>query len=109
MQPSKDAVFVLGSGVYRIGSSVEFDWCGVSCIRELRKLGHETIVLNCNPETVSTDYDESERLFFDEISFEVVMDIYERENPKGVVLSVGGQVWLDGGVEMQRVGCGGGL
>ena len=65
--------------------------CGVSCIRELRKLGHETIVLNCNPETVSTDYDESDRLYFDEISFEVVMDIYESENPHGVVLSVGGQ------------------
>jgi len=91
LEASSNAVFVLGSGVYRIGSSVEFDWCGVSCIRELRKLGHETIVLNCNPETVSTDYDESERLFFDEISFEVVMDIYERENPLGVVLSVGGQ------------------
>ena len=91
IKASKDAIFVLGSGVYRIGSSVEFDWCGVSCIRELRKLGHETIVLNCNPETVSTDYDESEMLFFDEISFEIVMDIYERECPKGVVLSVGGQ------------------
>ncbi|EKX35079.1 hypothetical protein GUITHDRAFT_160213 [Guillardia theta CCMP2712] len=91
LEPSNQAVFVLGSGVYRIGSSVEFDWCSVCCIRELRKLGHETIVLNCNPETVSTDYDESERLFFDEISFEVVMDIYDRENPLGVVLSVGGQ------------------
>jgi carbamoyl-phosphate synthase / aspartate carbamoyltransferase / dihydroorotase len=88
---SNNSVFVLGSGVYRIGSSVEFDWCSVCCIRELRKLGHTTIVLNCNPETVSTDYDESDRLFFDEISFEVVMDIYERENPQGVVLSVGGQ------------------
>jgi len=66
---SSNSVFVLGSGVYRIGSSVEFDWCSVCCIRELRKLGHKTIVLNCNPETVSTDYDESDRLFFDEISF----------------------------------------
>eukprot|EP00286_Rhodomonas_abbreviata_P025981 CAMPEP_0181292882 /NCGR_PEP_ID=MMETSP1101-20121128/2757_1 /TAXON_ID=46948 /ORGANISM="Rhodomonas abbreviata, Strain Caron Lab Isolate" /LENGTH=2225 /DNA_ID=CAMNT_0023397409 /DNA_START=197 /DNA_END=6874 /DNA_ORIENTATION=+ len=91
LPPSNQAVLVLGSGVYRIGSSVEFDWCSVCCIRELRKLGHETIVLNCNPETVSTDYDESDRLYFDEISFEVVMDIYESENPHGVVLSVGGQ------------------
>jgi len=91
IEPSSNSVFVLGSGVYRIGSSVEFDWCSVACLREMRKLGHQTIVLNCNPETVSTDYDESERLFFDEISFEVVMDIYEREAPLGVVLSVGGQ------------------
>ena len=91
LAPSSKSVLVLGSGVYRIGSSVEFDWCSVGCVRELRKLGHSTIVLNCNPETVSTDYDESERLYFDEISFEVVMDIYERESPLGVVLSVGGQ------------------
>lgn len=91
LEPSKDAVIVLGSGVYRIGSSVEFDWCSVGCVRELRKLGHQTIVINCNPETVSTDYDESDRLFFEEISFETVMDIYERESPQGVVLSVGGQ------------------
>jgi carbamoyl-phosphate synthase / aspartate carbamoyltransferase / dihydroorotase len=91
LAPSSRSVLVLGSGVYRIGSSVEFDWCSVGCVRELRRLGHSTIVLNCNPETVSTDYDESERLYFDEISFEVVMDIYERESPFGVVLSVGGQ------------------
>jgi carbamoyl-phosphate synthase/aspartate carbamoyltransferase/dihydroorotase len=91
LAPSSGAVLVLGSGVYRIGSSVEFDWCSVGCIRELRKLGQRTIVLNCNPETVSTDYDESEMLYFEEISFEVVMDVYERENPLGVVLSVGGQ------------------
>jgi len=89
--PSTGAVVVLGSGVYRIGSSVEFDWCSVCCIRELRKLKHDTIVINCNPETVSTDYDESERLYFEEISFETVMDIYELETPLGVVLSVGGQ------------------
>lgn len=91
LENSKDAVVVLGSGVYRIGSSVEFDWCSVGCVRELRKLGHQTIVINCNPETVSTDYDESDRLYFEEISFETVMDIYERESPLGVVLSVGGQ------------------
>lgn len=86
------ACMVIGSGVYRIGSSVEFDWCAVGCIRELRKLKKQTIMLNYNPETVSTDYDECERLYFDEISFEVVMDIYEKENPEGVILSMGGQL-----------------
>lgn len=72
-------VMVLGSGVYRIGSSVEFDWCGVSCVRSLRKLGFKTIMINYNPETVSTDYDEADRLYFEELSFERVMDIYEKE------------------------------
>ncbi|CAH3149400.1 unnamed protein product [Porites evermanni] len=86
------ACMVIGSGVYRIGSSVEFDWCAVGCIRELRKLKKQTIMLNYNPETVSTDYDECERLYFDEISFEVVMDIYEKENPEGIILSMGGQL-----------------
>ncbi|KAK5879721.1 hypothetical protein CesoFtcFv8_022814 [Champsocephalus esox] len=76
-------VMVIGSGVYRIGSSVEFDWCAVGCITELRKMGYKTIMVNYNPETVSTDYDMCDRLYFDEISFEVVMDIYERENPEG--------------------------
>ena len=71
------------------GSSVEFDWCAVSCIRSLREMGHKTIVVNHNPETVSTDYDMCDRLYFDEISFEVVMDIYEMEDPKGVILSMG--------------------
>lgn len=86
------ATMVLGSGVYRIGSSVEFDWCAVQCIRTLRKLGHRTIMVNYNPETVSTDYDMCDRLYFDEISFEVVMDIYNLENPRGVILSMGGQL-----------------
>ncbi|XP_078362371.1 multifunctional protein CAD-like isoform X2 [Oculina patagonica] len=86
------ACMVIGSGVYRIGSSVEFDWCAVGCIRELRKLKKKTIMVNYNPETVSTDYDECERLYFDEISFEVVMDVYERENPEGIILSMGGQL-----------------
>ncbi|XP_064604486.1 multifunctional protein CAD-like isoform X2 [Liolophura sinensis] len=85
-------IMVLGSGVYRIGSSVEFDWCAVNCIRELRRLGHKTIMVNYNPETVSTDYDMCDRLYFDEISFEVVMDIYCREEPEGIILSVGGQL-----------------
>lgn len=86
------ATMVLGSGVYRIGSSVEFDWCAVQCIRTLRKMGHRTIMVNYNPETVSTDYDMCDRLYFDEISFEVVMDIYNLENPLGIILSMGGQL-----------------
>nr|MBE5724578.1 rudimentary [Cucujiformia] len=88
----EDHVMVLGSGVYRIGSSVEFDWCAVGCLRELRKLGRKTIMVNYNPETVSTDYDMSDRLYFEEISFEVVMDIYQIENPVGIILSMGGQL-----------------
>ncbi|XP_014236077.1 CAD protein [Trichogramma pretiosum] len=85
-------VMVIGSGVYRIGSSVEFDWCAVSCLRELRNLGKKTIMVNYNPETVSTDYDMSDRLYFEEISFEVVMDIYDQESPEGIILSMGGQL-----------------
>lgn len=83
---------VIGSGVYRIGSSVEFDWCAVGCLRELRNLGRKTIMVNYNPETVSTDYDMCDRLYFEEISFEVVMDIYSREDPEGIILSMGGQL-----------------
>ncbi|KAJ1813226.1 carbamoyl-phosphate synthase (glutamine-hydrolyzing) cpa2, partial [Coemansia sp. RSA 2599] len=83
---------VLGSGVYRIGSSVEFDWCGVSAIRALRQLGRKTIMVNYNPETVSTDFDECDRLYFDELSYERVRDIYEMENAGGVIVSVGGQL-----------------
>ncbi|XP_022916076.1 multifunctional protein r [Onthophagus taurus] len=85
-------VMVIGSGVYRIGSSVEFDWCAVGCLRELRNLHKKTIMVNYNPETVSTDYDMSDRLYFEEISFEVVMDIYNLENPTGIILSMGGQL-----------------
>nr|MBE5724542.1 rudimentary [Cucujiformia] len=88
----EEHVMVLGSGVYRIGSSVEFDWCAVGCIRELRKLNKKTIMVNYNPETVSTDYDMSDRLYFEEISYEVVMDIYNIENPTGIILSMGGQL-----------------
>ncbi|XP_045475344.1 CAD protein-like [Harmonia axyridis] len=88
----EEHVMVLGSGVYRIGSSVEFDWCAVGCIRELRKLNRKTIMVNYNPETVSTDYDMSDRLYFEEISYEVVMDIYNIENPVGIILSMGGQL-----------------
>lgn len=85
------AVIVLGSGPYRIGSSVEFDWTSVAAINALKKNGKEAIVINCNPETVSTDYDISQRLYFEELTFERIADIYEFENPLGVVVSVGGQ------------------
>jgi len=84
-------IIVLGCGPYRIGSSVEFDWCSVSCVRQLRSLGHQAIVINCNPETVSTDFDESDRLYFEDLSHETVLDIAELEGPAGVVISVGGQ------------------
>ena len=83
---------VLGCGAYRIGSSCEFDWCAVSCLRTLRKQGFQSIMVNFNPETVSTDYDECDRLYFEELSFEVVMDIYECERSQGLILSVGGQI-----------------
>lgn len=84
-------VMVLGSGVYRIGSSVEFDWCAVRAIRTLRDQGLKTIMVNYNPETVSTDYDEADRLYFENISLETILDIYEAEQAKGVILSMGGQ------------------
>uniref|UniRef100_A0A8C7W0P2 Multifunctional protein CAD n=1 Tax=Oncorhynchus mykiss TaxID=8022 RepID=A0A8C7W0P2_ONCMY len=98
-------VIVIGSGVYRIGSSVEFDWCAVGCIMELRKMGYKTIMVNYNPETVSTDYDMCDRLYFDEISFEVVMDIYEMENPEGVILSMGGQLPNNIAMSLHRQQC----
>jgi carbamoyl-phosphate synthase large subunit/carbamoyl-phosphate synthase small subunit len=88
---NENGVIVLGSGVYRIGSSVEFDWSSVMCARILRQLGHKTIMINYNPETVSTDYDESDRLYFEELSMERVMDIYELEASAGVIVSMGGQ------------------
>ncbi len=88
---SNKKLLVLGSGCYRIGSSVEFDWCAVSAVKEAKKLGFETILLNCNPETVSTDYDVCDRLVFDEISLETVLELYDIEKPAGVVVSMGGQ------------------
>jgi carbamoyl-phosphate synthase large subunit len=88
----RDAVLVLGSGAYRIGSSVEFDWCAVNAVQALRAMGYRTLMLNHNPETVSTDYNECDRLYFDEISLESVLEIYRRERPLGVIVSVGGQV-----------------
>ncbi len=91
-EPTKKRAMVLGSGPYCIGSSVEFDWCAVNAVQTLAKQGYETIMVNYNPETVSTDYDICDKLYFDELSLERVLDIYELENPEGVVISVGGQI-----------------
>jgi carbamoyl-phosphate synthase large subunit len=91
-QHDKESVIVLGSGAYRIGSSVEFDWCSVNALQTIRKEGYRGIMINYNPETVSTDYDMSDRLYFDELSFERVMDILDLEQPLGVVVSMGGQI-----------------
>ncbi|MBI2971185.1 MAG: carbamoyl-phosphate synthase (glutamine-hydrolyzing) large subunit [Candidatus Aenigmarchaeota archaeon] len=85
-------IIVLGGGAYRIGSSVEFDWCAVNTILTLRELGYHTIMINYNPETVSTDYDICDKLYFDELTFERVLDIYEKESPLGVIISMGGQI-----------------
>ena len=89
---NEKSVVVLGSGAYRIGSSVEFDWCSVNAIQTARKLGYKAIMINYNPETVSTDYDMCDRLYFDELSFERVLDIIDLEQPRGVIVSVGGQI-----------------
>lgn len=86
------SIVVLGSGAYRIGSSVEFDWCGVQALNTIRKEGYRSVMINYNPETVSTDYDMCDRLYFDELTFERVMDILELENPHGVIVSTGGQI-----------------
>ncbi|KAI5969570.1 CPA2 [Candida margitis] len=96
---------VLGSGVYRIGSSVEFDWCAVSTARALRESGKKTIMINYNPETVSTDFDEVDRLYFEELSLERVLDIYELEHSAGVVVSVGGQLPQNIALTLQNTGC----
>jgi hypothetical protein len=103
--PAKEgSVVVLGGGPYCIGSSVEFDWCAVSAIRTLRANGFDTIMINCNPETVSTDYDESDRLYFDELTLERVLDIYEREVCGGVIVSVGGQIPNNLAMPLQTAG-----
>ena len=88
----KRSIIVLGSGAYRIGSSVEFDWCGVQALNTIRKEGYRSIMINYNPETVSTDYDMCDRLYFDELTFERVMDIIDLETPHGVIVSTGGQI-----------------
>jgi carbamoyl-phosphate synthase large subunit len=93
VKPSgRKKIMVLGSGVYRIGSSVEFDWCAVNAVQTASELGYETIMVNYNPETVSTDYDMCDRLIFDEVSLETVLDVYETERPDGIVVSMGGQI-----------------
>ncbi|MBT8400768.1 MAG: carbamoyl-phosphate synthase large subunit, partial [Rhodothermia bacterium] len=103
IEPSwRKKILVLGSGPYRIGSSVEFDWCCVNAVQAASELGHETIMLNYNPETVSTDYDICDRLYFDEITFESVMDLCERENPDGVVVSMGGQIPNNLAIKLHR-------
>ncbi|CAI5755684.1 unnamed protein product [Candida verbasci] len=102
---NEHGTLVLGSGVYRIGSSVEFDWCAVSTTRALRESGHKTIMINYNPETVSTDFDEVDRLYFEELSLERVLDIYELENANGCVVSVGGQLPQNIALTLQNQGC----
>jgi hypothetical protein len=92
VESADGGVMVLGSGAYRIGSSIEFDWCAVSAIRTLRALGKNATMVNYNPETVSTDYDECDRLYFDELSGERIRDIYEKDSAEGVIVSVGGQI-----------------
>ena len=98
------SVIVLGSGAYRIGSSVEFDWCSVNAINTARKLGYKSIMINYNPETVSTDYDMCDRLYFDELSMERVLDVIELEQPKGVIVSVGGQIPNNLAMKLHRQG-----
>jgi len=98
------AVIILGSGAYRIGSSVEFDWCCVNTGKTLRELGYETTMVNYNPETVSTDYDEFDNLFFDEINLETVLEIYHKLNPLGVIVSVGGQIPNNLALKLHREG-----
>ncbi|HEX2648624.1 MAG TPA: carbamoyl-phosphate synthase (glutamine-hydrolyzing) large subunit [Burkholderiales bacterium] len=99
-----NAVLVIGSGAYRIGSSVEFDWCAVNAVQALRRMGYRTIMLNHNPETVSTDYNECDRLYFEEITLESVLEIWRRERPIGVIVSVGGQVPNNLALELAAAG-----
>lgn len=97
-----ETVVVLGSGAYRIGSSVEFDWCSVNAVQTARKLGYQSVMINYNPETVSTDYDMCDRLYFDELTFERVMDVIDIEMPKGVIVSVGGQIPNNLAIKLHR-------
>lgn len=98
----KKKIFIIGSGPYCIGSSVEFDWCGVQTLRTLKRLGHETIFINSNPETVSTDFDECDRLYFEELTLEKVLDICEKEKPDGVIFSTGGQIAQNMAIELEK-------
>ncbi len=104
VEPSSNSVAILGSGAYRIGSSVEFDWCCVNAISSTKKLGYNTIMINYNPETVSTDYDVCDRLYFEEMTLERVLDIYEFEDPKGIILSMGGQIPNNLAMRLHEVG-----
>jgi carbamoyl-phosphate synthase large subunit len=105
VKPSgRKKVLVLGSGAYRIGSSVEFDWCCVNTVRAASELGYETMMLNYNPETVSTDYDSCDKLIFDEVSLETVLEVYEREQPHGIVVSMGGQMPNNLAIRLHRAG-----
>ncbi len=101
---NEKSVVVLGSGAYRIGSSVEFDWCSVNAIDTARRLGYKSIMINCNPETVSTDYDMCDHLYFDELSLERVLDIVDLEQPRGVIVSVGGQIPNNLAMKLYRQG-----
>ncbi len=101
---NEKSVIVLGSGAYRIGSSVEFDWCSVNAINTARKLGYKSIMINYNPETVSTDYDMCDHLYFDELSFERVLDVIDLEQPRGVIVSVGGQIPNNLAMKLHRQG-----
>ena len=101
---NEKSVIVLGSGAYRIGSSVEFDWCSVNAINTARKLGYKSIMINYNPETVSTDYDMCDRLYFDELSLERVLDVIDLEQPRGVIVSVGGQIPNNLAMKLYRQG-----
>ena len=101
---NEKSVVVLGSGAYRIGSSVEFDWCSVNAINTARKLGYKSIMINYNPETVSTDYDMCDRLYFDELSLERVLDVMDLEQPRGVIVSVGGQIPNNLAMKLYRQG-----
>ena len=101
---NEKSVIVLGSGAYRIGSSVEFDWCSVNAINTARKLGYKSIMINYNPETVSTDYDMCDRLYFDELSMERVLDVIDLESPRGVIVSVGGQIPNNLAMKLHRQG-----
>ncbi|MDY0082692.1 MAG: carbamoyl-phosphate synthase (glutamine-hydrolyzing) large subunit [Ignavibacteriaceae bacterium] len=105
IQPGeKDQIVVLGSGAYRIGSSVEFDWCCVNAVNQVNKSGYKSIMINCNPETVSTDYDICDKLYFEQLTFERVLDIYDKENPNGVIISMGGQVPNNLAVKLHEAG-----
>lgn len=100
----KNSIIILGSGPYRIGSSVEFDWCCVNTVKTLRKMGYKTVMINCNPETVSTDYDESDALFFEELTTETIWEIYDAIKAKGVIVSMGGQTPNNLALKLHNIG-----